>query len=194
MCLYILLFQIVIGDLSGVDKSTACRAIHRVTQLIANLGNEFISFPTSPNDRKETMRDFYDVGGFPGVLGAIDCTHVAISSPGGDQAELYRNRKGYFSINVQAICSASLKITNIVTRWAGSVHDSTIFNNSKICAKSESGEIGERLMLGDGGYACRHYLLTPLLQTTCAAEEKYNKAQIQTRNPIARLYEHYNIY
>ena len=31
--------------------------------------------------------------GFPGVIGAIDCTHVTIQSPGGDDAELYRNKK-----------------------------------------------------------------------------------------------------
>lgn len=39
---------------------------------------------------------------------------------GGDYAELFRNHKGYFSINVQAVC------------WPGSTHDSTIFNNSRL--------------------------------------------------------------
>jgi len=34
------------------------------------------------------------------VIAAIDCTHVAIQSPGSDDAEIYRKRKSYFSINV----------------------------------------------------------------------------------------------
>ncbi|KAG0421766.1 hypothetical protein HPB47_019398 [Ixodes persulcatus] len=36
---------------------------------------------------------------FPGVTGCIDCTHVRTSSPGGDDAEAYRDRKGIFFIN-----------------------------------------------------------------------------------------------
>ena len=60
----------------------------------------------------------------PGVVGLIDCTHIPIISPGGDNAELFRNRKGYFSINVQAICDLELKLTNVVVRWPGSTHDS----------------------------------------------------------------------
>ena len=107
------------------------------------------------------MQGFYEIANFPGVLGAIDCTHVAIQSPGGEYAELYRNRKGYFSINVQAICNSCLEFTNIVARWSGSSHDVTIFGNSRICAQFESGEI-TGILLGDGGYGCKKYLLTPL--------------------------------
>ena len=35
--------------------------------------------------------------GFPGVVGAVDFTHTKMQSPGGDDAELYRNRKQSFS-------------------------------------------------------------------------------------------------
>ena len=115
-----------------------------------------------------------------------DCTHVAISSPGGDQAETFRNRKGFFSLNVQAVCDARLTITNIVARWPGSVHDATIFNHSLLCAQIESGDFGDGHLLGDGGYACKSYLLTPLLRPTTAAERRYQFAQIRTRNPIER--------
>jgi len=134
------------------------------------------------------MNKFYALANFPGVLGAIDCTHVAIKSPGGNDAELYRNRKGYFSVNVQAICTASLEVTNIVARWPGSVHDSTIFNNSRICAQFESEQIVGGYILGDGGYACKKYLLTPLAQTTTDGERRYNFRQIRTRNPIERCF------
>ena len=61
-------------------------------------------------------------------MGAIDCTHIKIPCPGGENAELFRNRKGYFSINVQAVCGPNLDILNIVARWPGSVHDARIFD------------------------------------------------------------------
>jgi len=140
--------------------------------------------------RKRKLRQskvFMPLPVFRAFLGAIDCTHVAIRSPGGDDAELFRNRKGYFSINVQLICDARLAITNIVARWPGSAHDSNIFQNSRVYAQFETGEIDDGYLVGDGGYACKKYLLTPLLQTTNDAERRYNYAQIRSRNCIERV-------
>ena len=107
---------------------------------------------------------------------------------GGVDAELYRNRKGYFSLNVQVISDANLRINDVVARWPGSTHDSTIFSNSSICARFETGEIKDGYILGDGGYPCKRYLLTPLGTTTTAAERRYNYSQIRTRNPVERTF------
>ena len=46
---------------------------------------------------------------------------------GGENAELFQNRKGFFSINVLAVCGPNLEILNIVARWPGSVHDARIY-------------------------------------------------------------------
>lgn len=51
---------------------------------------------------------FYRFAAFPLVIGAVDCTHIKVRSFGGPTAELYRGRKGYFSLNVQAIVSADV--------------------------------------------------------------------------------------
>jgi len=177
-----------VGDLAGVSPPTVSRIIRKVSNEISILVQNFITFPTTQRERSETMTNFYALAKFPGVLGAINCTHVAIRSPGGNDAELYRNRKGYFSVNVQAICNASLEVSNIVARWPGSVHDSTIFGNSRICAQFESDQIVGGYILGDGGYACKTYLLTPLAQTTTDGEKRYNFRQIRTRNPVERLF------
>ncbi|KAF9818177.1 hypothetical protein SFRURICE_003918, partial [Spodoptera frugiperda] len=111
-----------------------------------------------------------------------------INKPRGSTSEIYRNRKGYFSLNVQMVCDANLTIRNIIAKWSGSVHDSTIFNDSTLCAQLERGDFGNMSILGDSGYPCRPYLLTPLLQTRTPAEEAYNRSQIATRNPIERLF------
>lgn len=113
---------------------------------------------------------------------------VRISSPGGDQAELFRNRKGYFSINVQSICNADLEITDIVARWPGGAHDSHIFNNCYRKAKFEMGSYGNALLLVDGGYASNTYMMPPLENRGTPAEHLYNESQIRTRNPVERSY------
>nr|CAI5848324.1 unnamed protein product [Callosobruchus analis] len=55
--------------------------------------------------RRETAYRFYMKFGFPGIIGCIDCTHVAIISPHQQHPDypehLYINRKHYHSINVQ---------------------------------------------------------------------------------------------
>lgn len=181
-------FQLGIRDYFNVSKSTICRIIPRISQLIAELRPLNITFSNQRQTFNRIKHDFFSIRGFPGVIGAVDCTHIKINSPGGDQAELFRNRKGYFSINVQAICDSKLKVLDIVARWPGSTHDMTIFNDSLIRHRFENNEFGDALLLGDNGYACKKYLLTPLLQPTTPAEMNYNNSHIATRNPIERLF------
>ncbi|KAM4693060.1 putative nuclease HARBI1 [Discoglossus pictus] len=65
------------------------------------------------------------MGGIPNVLGAIDCTHVALIPPR-EQEALFRNRKHYHSINVQVVCDADMRIQNVVAGFPGSTHDAYI--------------------------------------------------------------------
>ena len=112
-------FQITDGDLIGISQPSVCRIIERVSRAIAKRKAQFIKFPTA-GSLQDIKRQFKDIGGIPGVVGCIDCSHIPISSLGGEEAELFRNRKGYFSVNVQAVCDPIMRFTNIVCRWPGS--------------------------------------------------------------------------
>lgn len=70
---------------------------------------------------------------------------------GGEMPENYRNRKGFFSINVQTISDANLKILDIVASHPGSTHDSMIFRGSAIKARLELAEWGG-IIVADSGY------------------------------------------
>lgn len=133
-------FQVVIGDVIHVHKSTVCRIIRLVSFWLASQRKHFINMPETNAETIETKNDFYEILNFPNVIGCIDCTHIRIQSPGGQNAELFRNRKGYYSINVQAVCNASLGFQEITARWRGSVHDSTIFHASLLHAELENGK------------------------------------------------------
>ena len=178
-------FQLVVGDTFNVSKSTICHIVHRVTSAIPSLREKYVKFPTTVDDQRRTMQSFYSRSKMPGIIDVIDCTHVAIQSPGSNDAEIYRNRKGFFSINVQLVCELTGYITDVVARWPGSVHDSTIFDNSHLRAVMETQQT-QVCLVGDGGYACRRYMLTPLNNPTTAAEHAYNAAQILARNCIER--------
>uniref|UniRef100_A0A8C7L3E7 DDE Tnp4 domain-containing protein n=1 Tax=Oncorhynchus kisutch TaxID=8019 RepID=A0A8C7L3E7_ONCKI len=163
-------FQMVVGDLFGLHKSTVCRTV-------------YIRFlPT-----EETAAGFYRRARFPGVLGAIDCTRIPIPNPGGENGELFCNRKGYCSINVQAVCDDKGQLTNIVARWPGSTHDSRIFDNSHLCAMLERGAY-EGHLLGDNEYACRGCLMTPLLNPQTPEERECNTSHIPVRGLIENVF------
>ncbi|XP_036148796.1 putative nuclease HARBI1 [Monomorium pharaonis] len=176
------------ADFGGISKSSCHRIVHRVTKAIARLRPRYIKFPILPEEIKKTQVEFFNIARFPRVIGCIDCTHVKVQSFGGNDAEYYRNRKGYFSINVQAICNANLEIIDIVGRWQGSVHDATIFNNCRIRALFEAGTFGNSFLLGDGGYALRPYFMTPLQNPRTRMEQLYNESHIRTRNTIERVF------
>lgn len=190
---YTLFFQVVLGDHIQVHKSTVCRIVKRVSKRLACLRPLFISMPKNQNEKQAVQIGFYQMHNFPRVIGAIDCTHIRIQSPNSDIGEQFRNRKGYFSFNVQAVCNSKMEIMNIVARyyekyilflncikyqyyvfrWPGSVHDSTVFDNSLLRAQFENNEFEGCFLLGDGGYPCRSYLMTPLLNPTTNSEKNY---------------------
>ncbi len=109
-------------------------------------------------------------------------------SPGGPNAENYRCRKGFFSINVQTICDAKLHIQDIVARWPGSTHDSTIFLNSASRRKFEIGAMGDSLLVADGRYALKKYVMILFEQPQGIGQNTYNESQIRTPNPVERSY------
>jgi len=89
---------------------------------------------------------------------------------------------------VQAVTNSNLEIIDIVARWPGSAHDSTIFNNSRLRGTFEQEAYEDGLLLGDSGYPIKSYLMTPLLNPRTLAEELYNESHIRTRNIIERLF------
>ncbi|KAJ3658697.1 hypothetical protein Zmor_010422 [Zophobas morio] len=76
---------------------------------------------------QQRHQDFFEIASFPRVSGAIDYTHIKIQSPGGDDADIFRNRKGYFSINKQMVCNTDLRIINVVALRRIFIHN--YFNN-----------------------------------------------------------------
>ena len=107
-----------------------------MSEAIVRIKNNYIKCPDENTLHCQSKLNFWRIGGFPNVVLAIDCTHVKIPSHEGSQnAELYRNRKVYFFINVQVVCAANLEILNIVIRWPGSVCDAIFFLQESLMCK-----------------------------------------------------------
>lgn len=179
-------FQLIISDCHDVSQPTVSRCVSRVSRAIASMRPEVIKMPTH-DESLNVMQDFKNIGHMPGIIGCIDCTHVLIQKPRGNNTELFRNRKGKFSFNVQAVCGPQLQFFNVVARWPGSTHDSRIFWNSTLCMEMENGMHRGRL-LGDAGYSCTPYMFTPLRDPQTPQEVRYNRCHITTRNSVERAF------
>lgn len=163
--------QLSIGDFVGAHQTTVSRIIYKVSNAIADLCPRYVKMP-SAQEQIRVQNGFYEIARFPRVLGCIDGTHIKIQSPGnlsisitikwvvtipfffligGEDPEIFRNRKSYFSVNTQILCDSNLKILDIVADWPGSTHDVTIFNSSRIKARFENGEFNNGIILGKGG-------------------------------------------
>uniref|UniRef100_A0A8W8M703 DDE Tnp4 domain-containing protein n=1 Tax=Magallana gigas TaxID=29159 RepID=A0A8W8M703_MAGGI len=63
---------------------------------------------------------------------------------GTDDEHLYVCRKGFHSINVQAVVDADLRFTNAVCKFPGATHDAFILQNSSLPNLIESLQDGAR--------------------------------------------------
>ncbi|XP_046976395.1 putative nuclease HARBI1 [Vanessa cardui] len=135
------------GDLHGLSQATTSRICNRVARALAKHSSEYIKMPTSLAEEQRLMMECRQIRNFPSVIGCIDCTHIKIKKHGGDLAQYYVNRKGFYSLNVQVTCDASLRIRDVVARWRGSTHDARIFNESTLRERFEAGEFRGRSLV-----------------------------------------------
>lgn len=187
-------FQLVLADIVHVSQPTLSRIVFRVSVLLAGNIHRVIKMPSSVEQINENRTLFRNLGygnrgiGLPGVDGAIDCTHIRLTQCKlGNIEEIYRNRKGYFSLNVQAIVGPRMEFLDIVPEWPGSQHDSRIFQNSRIYMRYIRREL-TGILIGDNGYPCLPFLLTPVLNAVTDEQVAYNTIHRRSRQIVERTF------
>ena len=73
---------------------------------------------------------------------------------------------------VIAIFVLTGKFTNIVAKWPGSTHDSHIFRSSNVHHALEGTNFEHGVLIGDSGYGCQPYLMTPYPEPQTPPEKK----------------------
>uniref|UniRef100_A0A8C1UMA5 Putative nuclease HARBI1 n=1 Tax=Cyprinus carpio TaxID=7962 RepID=A0A8C1UMA5_CYPCA len=166
-------FLNAVGDTVGLSKASVSWVVYRVSRA---LSNKLPQFPNQMAELNKLKRGFFSIARFLNVVGAIDGKHVRIQAPTAHE-HLFVNRKGYHSLNIQAVCDSDLRFLNCVARWPGSLHDSRIYQG-----------IIDGVLLGDSGYPLKPWLLTPFLNPTTPAQRNYNIAHCSTHNTVERAF------
>lgn len=76
--------QLTVADVVHVSQTSVCRVLRRVCDALLVHFHTFVKMPQTNAERQQAATEFYRFGQFPRTIGAIDCTHVKIQSPGGN--------------------------------------------------------------------------------------------------------------
>ncbi|KAJ0169386.1 hypothetical protein K1T71_014973 [Dendrolimus kikuchii] len=162
-------YQRPVGDINAhsLAQQTVSSVIREVTRCIDSpeMRRKYIHFPQNLEERNKIRARFYEKFKMPGILGCIDCTHIAIVRP---------------------VCDADMQITSVDASYGGSTHDAFIWNAHPI--KSHLEHINESTwLLGDSGYPLRKFLMTPIINAAPdTPESHYTDIHVRTRNIIER--------
>ncbi|XP_063220483.1 putative nuclease HARBI1 [Bacillus rossius redtenbacheri] len=184
--------SIVQDLLLSVSQPSVTNCLRRVVDaLLEHFLHEWIKFPASVAEREASKTRFREATGFRGVVGCIDCTHIAIRKPS-EHEETFVNHKGFHSLNVQVVCNEKLEILAITSRYSGSTNDNFIFRYSAVRrAMLEKYNQGDRTswLLGDSGYGLEPWLMTPILGALPGSPEaRYTDSHCRARNCVERLF------
>ncbi|CAC5378774.1 unnamed protein product [Mytilus coruscus] len=98
-----------ISDRFGVTISSTHRAVRRCTTAVVQIADQYICWPDEAK-QAEIKNKFKAIKGLPGVIGAVDGTHISIRKPT-DHPQSYLNRKKDYSIILQTLLTKLLNLS-----------------------------------------------------------------------------------
>uniref|UniRef100_K7FC41 DDE Tnp4 domain-containing protein n=1 Tax=Pelodiscus sinensis TaxID=13735 RepID=K7FC41_PELSI len=138
-----------IGNQFGVGKSTVGAVLMQVIKAINQVLLRRVVHLADP----DVVIQGFGALGFPNCGGAIDGTHIPIHALE-HQASLYINRKGYFSVILQAMSDHRGQFMDINVGWSGKAHDARVFYNSSMCRRLHAGTFFPDHHIRSGTWTC----------------------------------------
>ncbi|XP_061166373.1 putative nuclease HARBI1 [Saccostrea echinata] len=178
-----------IADRFGISPSSVIRARDRVmNSILTHLKSKFIKWP-NPNELNQIANNFQQKNGFPGIAGALDGTHIRIAKPT-NHGDSYINRKGFPSLQLQAVCKEDMMFTHVFTGFPGSCHDARVLRNSDLWENGLQMIPNIYHIIADAAYPLRIWLLTPYRDNGHLTHEqrRYNNYLSSNRMVIERAF------
>ena len=122
-----------LSNLFGLSRDLVCICTRKVaTAVLRKLEPKYLSIAKG-DELARGIANYKEKWVFPVCAGAIDDTHIPISTPQQNHAS-YVNRKLYHSIVMQALVDSNYLFRDIFVGCAGGEHDARVFSYSQLYA------------------------------------------------------------
>ena len=190
--------QVSLSYLFRMGKKTVSRVVSETSKAIyLVLKDRYFSSPSGPQQWKKISKEFEEIWQFPHVIGAIDGKHIRIKALHRSGTN-YHNYKGYFSLQLLAICDAKYKFIFADVGQYGSNNDCAVLSNSNIGKKVDQGTLhippDEKIpgidvempyyLLGDEIFPLEPWLMQPYPGNQPEPGQVYNYRHSRSRLPI----------
>lgn len=170
--------------------STIWRSVNQCTKIIELQLQHFIKWPTG-EEAPLIADEFQHVAGFPGVIEAMDGTHIEIVSPSENQKD-FNNRKMRHSLILLAVCLPNRSFSYTYAGFPGSANDARVFRCSDLgVAIYEEPTLlfpgSQYHVLADSAFPCTPHVM-PSIKASLATTKKKNCNAILSKTRI--LIEH----
>ena len=185
------LFGVVRNTVSVIVQET-CAAIVECLQPV------YVQFPTE-DELKAVIQGFKEKMGVPQCVGSIDGSHIPVTPPAMNHTDYY-NRKGWYSMLVQAVVDHNYLFHNHNVGWPGSVHDARVLANSSLYRRVNNGEliVGDTLdvqgrslplfMVGDSACPMLPWLIKPFLfSASLTSDQKLCNYRLTQARVVAEI-------
>ena len=188
----------------AIGKSTAVKISKDFRSALRLQSCTYIKFSDSAGAAKCAIEMFqadYNCK-IPQSLGAIDCTHIFIKGPNCESKYDYYCRSQRYLTNAKAVVGANLYFSDVATGFPGSMHDTRVLRQTNLSERAESGVIFDitvkkirnvevrPLILGDGRYPLRNWLVKPFNFTAALSEKekRFNRVLSSSRVSVERAF------
>lgn len=189
----------LIANMFGLGKSTVQEIFHDFTTAVCNILRP-IHIRVPDEFEFQMIEELFEANHrFPMVVGAIDGTHVEFECPKALKED-YFCYKRYCSVLTLAICDADTRVWWLKTGIPGRSNDAGAWNDSEIKVDFDEGrilpDIRRRIanldvpyvILGDGAFGIKSYLLKPYAVHDDPRIVKYNEMHACARQTIERSF------
>ena len=189
-----------VADLFGICKTSISDKFPIVVRMIIEvIGPVFLKWP-SINRQRYIAQQFAAKRGVVGVVGCTDGSHIPVSLVDEELATDLYNRKGFYSLILQATVDCEPLFTDIYVGWPGSVHDGRVWRNSPLKRKldeviennynNQDFILRNAHLLGDAAYARTTTMIPPFKDNGRLRHKhrRFNKRHSGTRMTVERCF------
>jgi hypothetical protein len=146
----------------GIGEGTVRLFTHRVLVAILALKGKLIRWPSQEEREAHKQRVCAGSGGvFSGCVGFVDGTFITLLYAPLKDWVFYYNRKSSYALNAMVVCTDQKRIIYVRAGDTSAVHDTRVFDNSRLASSPECFFGPGEYLIGDSAYTVNKRMIAP---------------------------------